>query len=131
MIQVMDYSKYSGSEVFVLWCSVFYTRYTPLIVRIWHQIYITVNSKLGCSQSSAHASNCVSESSLQDVHMSSPVAINLPAFGLHYLGITLAIPWRTWRLITRGEGQLRPNGFSTSSPIVMLKGGKLHFLISR
>ena len=86
------------SEAFVIWCSVSYTRYTSSMLRILHQIHIFVNSRLGSSQPSPHASNRISEPSLQDVHPSSPVAIGLPAFGLCHPANTLTIQWESWRL---------------------------------
>ena len=95
-----------------------------------HQIHTFVKFRLGSSQPSPHASNCVSEPSFPDVHLSSPVAIGLPIFSLWYLAITLAIQWRSWRLITKGEGWLRPTGFSTSPLTMIFKSGKPHALIS-
>ena len=59
MIQAVDYSKYFGSEVFVIQYSVSYTRYTLLMLRILNQIYTFVNFRLGFSQPSPHASNCI------------------------------------------------------------------------
>ena len=114
------------SEAFVVRCSVSYTKYTLSM----HQIHTFVNSRLGSFQPSPHTSNCVSELSLQDVHLSSPVAISLPAFDLCHLAITLAIQWRSWRLITEGGGQLRPTSFSTSPPNVVFKDSKHHALTS-
>ena len=97
------------------WCSVSYTRYTPL-------------STPGSALSSRALMHPIvyQNQSLQDIHLSSPVAIGLPTFGLRHLANTLAIQWRSWRLITRGKGRLRPTGFSTSPPTVVLKGGKPH-----
>ena len=92
------------SKAFVIWCSVSYTRYTSSMLRILHQIHIFVNSRLGSSQPSPHASNRVSEPSLQDVHPSSLIAISLPANGLRHLANTLAIQWGSWRLSSQGEG---------------------------
>ena len=51
----------SLSKAFVIWCSVSYTRYTLLMLRILHQIHIFVNSRLDFSQLSPHASNCILE----------------------------------------------------------------------
>ena len=119
------------SEAFVIWCLVSYTRYTSSMLHILHQIYIFVNSRLGSSQPNLHTSNRVSELSLQDVYPSSPVAIGLPAFGLCHLANTLAIQWRSWYLIIRGGGQLRPTSSSISPPTVVFKGGKPYALISR
>ena len=42
-----------------LQCSVSYTRYTSPMLRILYQIHIFVNSKLGSSQPSPHASNSI------------------------------------------------------------------------
>ena len=92
-----------SSEAFVIWCSVFYTRYTSLMLCILHQIHIFVNSRPGSTQPSPHASNRVSEPSLQDVHPSSLVAISLPANGLCHLANTLAIQWGSWRLSSQRE----------------------------
>ena len=68
--------------------------------------------------------------SLQDVHLSSLVAIGLPAFSLCHLATTLAIQWRSWCLVTSGGGRLRPINFSTSPPTVAPKSGKPHALTS-
>ena len=89
MIQVVDYSKYFRFFILGL---------CHLMLRILHQIHIVYNSKLGSSQPSFHAFNCISEPSLQDVHPSSPVAISLPAFGFCHLATTLTIQWRSWHL---------------------------------
>ena len=43
------------------WCSASYTRYTLLMLRILHQIYIFINFRLDFSQLSPHTSNCISE----------------------------------------------------------------------
>ena len=91
------------SEAFVIWCSVSYTRYTSSMLRILHQIHIFVNSRPGSTQPSPHASNCVLEPSLQDVHPSSLVAIGLPADGLCHLVNTLTIQWGSWRFSSQGE----------------------------
>ena len=48
-------------EAFVIWCLVSYTRYIPYMLRILHQIHIFINSKLGPSQPSLYASNCISK----------------------------------------------------------------------
>ena len=114
MTQAVDYSKYSGSSI---------RGFRHLMLRILHQIHLFVNSRLGSTQLSPHTSNCILEPSLQDVHPSSLVAIGLPANSL----CIQPIPWLSNEeadVFTRG-GQLRPTGFSTS-PIVVLKGGKPH-----
>ena len=67
----------------------------------------------------------------QNVYPLNPVAIGLPAFGFHYLAITLAIKWKSWHLIIRRGGRLHLTGFSTSPPIVAPKGGKPHVIISK
>ena len=82
MIQAVDYSKYSGS---------FIRGFCHLMLSILHQIHIFVNSRPGSTQPSPHASNRVSEPSRQDVHLSSLVAIGLPANGLCHLANTLTI----------------------------------------
>ena len=48
------------SEAFIMQCSIFYTKYTSLMLCILHQIHIFVNSRLDSSQPSPHAFNCVS-----------------------------------------------------------------------
>ena len=101
------------------WCSAFYIRYISLS---------TLDSILP-SQAFMHPI-VYQNQSFQDVHPSSPVAIGLLVFGLRYLAITLAIQWKSWRLIPRGGGRLRPTGFSTSLPIVAPKVGKSHALTS-
>ena len=45
------------SEVFVIWCSVSYTRYTLSRLCILYQIHIFVNSRFSSSQPSPYASN--------------------------------------------------------------------------
>ena len=47
------------SKAFVIWCLVSYTRYTLSILRILYQIYTFINSRLGSSQPSFYASNCI------------------------------------------------------------------------
>ena len=101
------------------WCSASYTRYTSLS---------TPNLTLP-SRALIHPI-VYQNQSLQNVYPSSPVAIGLPVFGFRHLAITLAIQWRSWRLITKGGGWLRLTGFSTISPTVALKGGKPHALTS-
>ena len=73
----------------------------------------------------------ISEPSLQDVYLSSPVVIGLPAFGLCHLTTTLAIQWKSWRLITRRESRLYPTDFLTSPPTVVLKSGKPYISTSK
>ena len=58
-LSIIPYTLDFLSEVFVIWCSVSYTRYTSLILRILYQIHIFVNSRLGSSQPSFHASNYI------------------------------------------------------------------------
>ena len=111
MIQAMDYFKYSGSSIRGLCHSmlsilhqihIFDAQYlTPDTHLHQLQIHFFVNSRPGSTQPSPHASNCVSKPSLQDVHPSSLVAIDLPANGLRHLANTLAIQWGSWRLHKR------------------------------
>ena len=101
------------------WCPASYTRYISLS---------TLNLTFP-SQALMHPI-VYQNRSLQDIHPSSPVAIGLPAFGLCYLAITLAIQWKSWRLITKREGRLRSTGSSISPSIVAPKGNKPHALTS-
>ena len=106
-------------EAFVIWCSVSYTRY----------ISLSIPDLTLPSRALMHPI-VYQNQSFQNVHLSNPVAIGLPAFGLHYLATTLAIQWKSWRLITSEGGRLRPTSFSTLPPIVAPKGGKPHALTS-
>ena len=127
----------SGCELFqILW--IFYPRpssfdaqyFTP-DTNCWCSRYTSLPTPNSTLPSRALIYPIVYQNqSLQDIHPSSPITIGLPAFGLRHLATTLAIQWRSWRLITRKRGQLRPIGFSTSLPTVAPKGGKPHALAS-
>ena len=117
------------SEAFVIWCLVSYTRYTLLMLYILYQIYTFVNSRLGSSQSSLHISNCIITKLSR--HISVKLGCHWPTrpwllSSSHYSGYQM----RKLTSITKEEDQLCPNGFSTSPPTVVFKGGKPHALTS-
>ena len=72
-----------------LQCSASYTR------------YISLSTPDLALPSRALMHPIISKPSLQDVHLLSPVAIGLPAFGFCHLANTLTIQWGSWRLHKR------------------------------
>ena len=129
IIQIVNYSKYSGSKVFVIQCSVFYT-YIPPLLRILHQIHIFVNSKLGFSQPIPYASNCIRIKPLK----CKPIKPNChwpTRFWLLPSSYYLSYPMRKLMFIIKGRNQLHPTSFSTLPLTVVLKDDKPHALTSR
>ena len=99
------------------------------MLSILHQIHIFFNSKLGSSQPSFYASNCIRTKPSK--HTSIKLGCHWPARLLplsssHYLGYSM----KKLTSITKGESQLRPTGLSALPPTMVLKGGKSHASIS-
>ena len=117
------------SKVFVIWCSVSYTRYTSLMFRILYQIYTFVNSRLGFSQPGSYVFNYIRTKPSR--YTSIKPGCHWPThFWLlsssHYLGYLM----RKLTSIIRKRSRLHSTGFSTSPSTIVLKGSKLHALIS-
>ena len=118
MIQVVDYSKYSGFFILDL---------CHLMLRILYQIHISYNSRPGSPSQGLYISNYIirtKSSRRTPVKLSCHWPARLwPLSSSHYPGYQMT---KLTSIFTKRRGQLRPTGFSTSSPTVMLKGGKPH-----
>ena len=100
------------------------------MLRILHQIHTFVNSKLGSSQSNFYASNCIKTKLSRRIPVKPGRHQSIHLWSLssnHYPGYLM----KKLTFIIRGEGRLHSTGFSTSPPIVVLKGGKPHASISK
>ena len=99
------------------------------MLSILYQIHIFVNSWLSSSQPSFHASNRIKTKLSRRIPVKPgcywPTRL-WPLLSSHYPGYSI----KKLTSITKGGDQLRPTGFSTSPPILMLKGGKPHALTS-
>ena len=118
-----------SSKAFVIQCLISYTRYILLMLRILHQIHTFVYSRLGSSQPSFHAFNCIKTKPSRRTSVKPrrhwPTRLWL-LLSSHYP----SYPMRKLTSMTRGGSQLHPTGFSTSPPTVVHKDGKSHASIS-
>ena len=117
------------SKAFVIQYLVSYIRYIFLMPRILHQIHIFFNFRLGFSQPSPHASNCIRTKLLR--HISVKSIYHWPArFWLLSSSYYPGYPMKKLTFITRREDQLCPTGLSTLLLTVVFQGGKPHTLVS-
>ena len=107
------------------------------MLSILHQIYIFINSRLGLSQLGPHAFNCIRTKSSRRTPVKpsrrtpvKPGCHRSTRLWLLSSSYYFSYPMKKLTSITRGGSRLRPTGFSTSLPTVMLKGGKPHALTS-